>query len=188
LRLRKGESDKFARRTGGTNKVSKRTLSADQVIVPVAIGPFGEIGDVFMRFWDRSANPTPLVFSKERPSAAESAKRAVSIDTPWNLLGKADNCWREEKGKTPFDGSYLSPLPSCWANQQLGLVCCSQLANHINASFNHLRDDPCGTEYCHKVPSAPVMADSSGLFERVCGCSSPNNPFCLIEESTTINV
>jgi hypothetical protein len=156
LRLRKGESDKFARRTGGTNEVSKRTLSADQVIgeimeasysfIPVAIGPFGEIGDIFMRFWDGSANPTPFSFPRERPYAAEAAKRAVSIDTPWNLLGKADDRWREEKGSKPFDGSYLSPLPSIWANQQLGLVCCSQLANHINASFNHLRHDPAGSD------------------------------------------
>ena len=54
--------------------------------------------------------------------------------------------WREEKGKTPFDGSYLSPLPSIWANQQMGLVYCSQLANHFNASFNHLRHNPSGSE------------------------------------------
>ena len=122
LRLRKGQSDKFARRTGGTNQVSKRTLSADQVIgeimdtnysfIPVAIGPFGEIGDVFMRFWDGSVNPAPLAFPKEHHNATEASKRAVSIDTPWNLLGKTDDRWREEKGKTLFDGSYLSPLPS----------------------------------------------------------------------------
>jgi hypothetical protein len=75
LCLRKGESDKFARRTGGTNEVSKRTLSADQVIgeildanysfIPIAIDPFGEVGDVFMRFWDGSVNLTPLAFPKE---------------------------------------------------------------------------------------------------------------------------
>jgi hypothetical protein len=49
LCLWKGESDKFARRTGGMNEVSKRTLSADQVMgeimnanysfIPVAIRP-----------------------------------------------------------------------------------------------------------------------------------------------------
>jgi hypothetical protein len=121
-------------------------LEASYSFIPVAIGPFGEIGDIFMRFWDDSANPTPFSFPRERPYAAEAAKRAVSIDTPWNLLGKADDRWREEKGNRPFDGSHLSPLPSIWANQQLGLVCCSQLANHINASFNHLRHDPAGSD------------------------------------------
>ena len=33
--------------------------------IPVVIGPFGEIGDVFMRFWDGSVKPTLLVFPKE---------------------------------------------------------------------------------------------------------------------------
>jgi hypothetical protein len=107
--------------------VSKRTLSADQVIKEI-IGPFGEIGNVFIKFWDGSVNSALLA-------------------TPWDLLGKADVSWREEKGKTLFDGSYLSsPLPRIWVNQQLGLVCCSQLANHINTSFNHLCHDPAGSE------------------------------------------
>jgi hypothetical protein len=131
--------------------VSQKTLSADQVIgeivdtnysfIPVDIGPFGEIGDVFMRFWDENVNPAPLAFPKQRSNAAEASKRAVSIGTQWDLLGKADARWREERGATLFDGSYLLPLPSIWTNQQLGLVCCSQLANHINASFNHPRQD-----------------------------------------------
>ena len=42
-------------------------------------------------------------------------------------------------------------------------------------------------QYCHKVPSALVMADSSSLLERVGGCSSPNNPFCHLGEPTTMN-
>jgi hypothetical protein len=117
-------------------------MDANYSFIPVTIGPFGEIGNVFMRFWDASVNPAPLAFPKERPNTTEASKRAVSIDTPWNLFGKADDRWREEKGKPLFDGSYLLPLPSIWANQQLGLVCYSQLANHINASFNHLRHDP----------------------------------------------
>jgi hypothetical protein len=52
---------KFARRTGGTNEITKRTLSADEVIgkimdanfsfIPIAVGAFGEIGSTFLRFW-----------------------------------------------------------------------------------------------------------------------------------------
>ena len=77
LRLREGERKKFARRTGGTNDVTARTLSADEVIgeindsncafIPIAIGPFGETGSLFKRFWDGS-NPIPLPnFSSDRP-------------------------------------------------------------------------------------------------------------------------
>ena len=87
-------------------------MDANYSFIPVAIGPFGEIGDVFMQFWDGSVNPAPLALPKELPDAAEASKRAVYIDTPWDLLRKSDPSWREEKGKTLFDGSYLSPLPS----------------------------------------------------------------------------
>jgi hypothetical protein len=34
---------------------------------------------------------------------------------------------------------YLAPLPSVWANQRLGLVCQSNLSNHINASFSKIK-------------------------------------------------
>ena len=155
LRLREGERKKFARRTGGTNDITARTLSADEVIgeindtncafIPIAIGPFGETGSLFKRFWDGS-NPLPLPnYNDDRPQAKRAALRAISGTTPWDILGKADARWKSEHGSTPFDGSYLTNLPSTWAKQQLGIVCATQLANHINASFNHLRYDPSGT-------------------------------------------
>eukprot|EP00956_Cyclotella_meneghiniana_P035863 scaffold118784_cov60-Cyclotella_meneghiniana.AAC.4 len=155
LRLREGERKKFARTTGGTNNVTSKTLSADEVIgeindanysfIPIAIGPHGEVGSVFKRFWDGS-DPLPLPsFSKDQPEAKRAAERSISIHiTPWNILGKADARWKSERGSALFDGSYLSALPSTRAKQQLGLICCSQLANHINTSFNHLTYNPKG--------------------------------------------
>eukprot|EP00956_Cyclotella_meneghiniana_P005015 scaffold6196_cov69-Cyclotella_meneghiniana.AAC.1 len=114
LRLREGERKKFARRTGGTNNVTSKTLSADEVIgeindanysfIPIAIGPHGEIGSVFKRFWDGS-DPLPLPsFSKDRLEAKRAAERSISIHTPWNILGNADARWKSEKGSTLFDG------------------------------------------------------------------------------------
>jgi hypothetical protein len=56
LHLGDGEKLKFARWTGGTNKLTKRTLSADQVIgkiiggnncfIPIAVDPYGELGSL----------------------------------------------------------------------------------------------------------------------------------------------
>jgi hypothetical protein len=66
------------------------------------------------------------------------------VETPWDILGKADAQSKKQRGSNPFDGSHLSSTPSIWANQQLGLVCCTQLANHINTSFNNLRRCPDG--------------------------------------------
>jgi hypothetical protein len=69
LRLRDGEKMKFACRTGGTNKITKRTLSADEVIgeimnanfsfIPIAIGAFGEICSTFLQF-SGGTNPMAL--------------------------------------------------------------------------------------------------------------------------------
>ena len=121
LRLREGERKKFARRTGGTNNVTSKTLSAaDEVVgeinnanysfIPIAIGPHGEIGSIFKCFWDGS-DPLPLPsFSKDRPEAKWAAERSISIHTPWNILGK--------RGSALFDGSYLSALPSTWAKRE----------------------------------------------------------------------
>ena len=140
---------KFTRRTGGTNEITKRTFSADEVIgeimdenfsfIPIAVGAFGEIGITFLRFWD-GTDPIALPnFPEDRPHAKQAALRAISANTPYDIIGRADKLWRAEQGDTPFNGSFLSPSPSIWANQQLGLICCTSLANHINTSFNHLR-------------------------------------------------
>ena len=64
--------------------------------------------------------------------------------TPYNTSSSHLSRWKSEHGNSFFDGSYLTNLPSTWAKQQLGIVCSTQLANHINTSFNHLRYDPSG--------------------------------------------
>eukprot|EP00956_Cyclotella_meneghiniana_P037754 scaffold143726_cov74-Cyclotella_meneghiniana.AAC.5 len=154
LRLREGERKKFARCRGGTNEITSKTLTPDEVIgeindanysfIPIAIGPFGEMGSIFRRFWNGS-DPLPLpTFPNNRPQAARAARRAISADTPWDILGKADARWKSERGTTFFDGSYLTSLPSIWAKQQYGTVCSTQIANHIHTSFTHLVYDPSG--------------------------------------------
>ena len=62
--------------------------------------------------------------------------------TPWDVLEKANWRWKTERGNVLLSDSYLCALPSTWAKQQFGLVCASQLADHINTSFNHLTYDP----------------------------------------------
>jgi hypothetical protein len=104
LRLRDGEKMKFARRTGGTNPITNKTLSADQVIgeildtnnafIPLAVGPFGEYGSLFRRFIE-SHRVLPLPsFSTDRPNATRAAALAVNNRTPYNVFGKADKIWK----------------------------------------------------------------------------------------------
>jgi hypothetical protein len=139
---------KFARRTGGTNPITNKTLSADQVIgeildtnnafIPIAVGPFGEFGSLFRRFIE-SHRELPLPsFSTDRPNATRAAALAVNNRTPYSVFGKADKIWKESHGSRLFDGSYMSQLSSTWANQRLGLATVTHLANHINTSLTKI--------------------------------------------------
>jgi hypothetical protein len=141
LRLRDGEKMKFARRTGGTNPITNRTLTADEVIgeildsnnafIPIAVGPFGKLGTLLRRFIENcKVLPLPT-FSQDRPNASRAAERATTNRTPYDVLSKADRTWRKTHGHTLFDGSYLSQTPSVWANQRIGLATVTHLANHI---------------------------------------------------------
>ena len=152
LRLREGEREKFARRRGSTNTLTKRTLSADQIIgeimtanntfIPIAVGPNGEFGSLFRRFLEGDNALQLPSFSSERPNALLAAERAVSSKTPFDILGKADKQWKRTNGNSLFGRNYTSAIPSIWANQQLGLITQTYLANHIKASFSKLRFDP----------------------------------------------
>jgi hypothetical protein len=149
LRLRDGEKMKFARRTGGTNPITNKTLSADEVIgeildtnsvfIPIAVGPFGEFGSLFRRFIE-SHRILPLPeFSADGPNATRAAALAFTNRTPYNVLGKADMIWKESHGSKLFDGSYMSQSPSTWANQRLGLATVTNLANHINTCLTKIK-------------------------------------------------
>ena len=148
LRLREGEKIKFARRSGGTNTLTQKTLTADEVIgeildgnnsfVPIAIGPFGDMGSLIQRFLDDSPTLPLPTFSRDRPNATRAAERAVNFRTPYNVLGQADKQWKHKYGNSLFDGSYLSNTPSNWANQRLGLAVATHLANHINTSLSRM--------------------------------------------------
>jgi hypothetical protein len=149
LHLRDGEKQKFARRNGGTNKLTKRTLTADQVIgeiingnnafIPIPVGLHGEFGSIFRRFLNGS-NPLPLPnFRADRPNALCAAEIATTNRTPYDILGKADKAWKAEHPDKLFGGTYLAPLPSVWANQRLGLACQSNLSNHINALLSKIK-------------------------------------------------
>jgi hypothetical protein len=151
LRLRDGEKMKFARRMGGTNPITTKTPSADEVIgeildtnnvfVPIAVGPFGEFDSLFRRFieWHKIL-PLPT-FSPDPQNATRAAALLVTNLTSYNVLNinKADTIWKESRGSKLFDGSYMSQSSSTWANQRLGLAIVIHLANHINTSLSKIK-------------------------------------------------
>ena len=149
LRLRYGEKMKFARSRGSTNPITKQTIPADNIIgelmtsnnvfLPIAVGPHGELGSIFRRFLqgdDALALPT---FQDDRPNAKLAAERAISSRTPFDVLGKANKSWFKTNGHSFFGGTYLSSTPELWANQQLGLTIQTHLATHIKCSLNKIK-------------------------------------------------
>ena len=145
------EWKKSERNRGGTNVLTKRTLTPDEVIgeileanysfIPIAIGPHGEIGSLFNRFL-HGGNTLPLpTFNKDRPNAERerAAKRCIYTSTPWGILDKADKQWKHAHGDRLFGANYLTPLPSSWADQQLGLTFITHISNHIFSSFKNIK-------------------------------------------------
>jgi hypothetical protein len=74
----------------------------------------------------------------DHPNAARAAKLATNYRTAYNIFGKADKKWKARNLSKCFEDSYLSQLPSIWANQKLGLATSTHLANHINNSLTKL--------------------------------------------------
>jgi hypothetical protein len=189
LRLREGERLKFVRRTGGTNKITKRTLSADEVIgeimdgnnclIPIAVGPYGELGSLFRRFL-RGDTVIPITnFDPDRPHARRAYDRATHIRTPYDILGKADKAWKRDHGDSLFGFSYLAPTPSTWADQQIGLVCQTSIANHIKASFTKMTFGNGG----HTSPDSPrTVVDTEEEWQYHDG----DFPLDLMDEPETI--
>jgi hypothetical protein len=148
LHLRDGERMKFAQPRGGTNPITAQTIPPDDVIceiinsnqafIPIATGPFGGFGSLFCHFID-NINTLPIPsFPVDRPNAARAAKVATNHRTPYKVFGKADEKWKATNPSKCFNGSYLSQLPSTWANQKLELATITHLANHINNSLTKL--------------------------------------------------
>eukprot|EP00956_Cyclotella_meneghiniana_P001063 scaffold1261_cov50-Cyclotella_meneghiniana.AAC.4 len=144
-----GEKKKFESPRGGINNVTGVTLTGDQAIgqiininqalIPIAIGPFGEIGELFMRFlylYGTAPRSLPKI-SSSKPNTQRALDLAISNKVPSNILGRAKDVWSHIEHLEFFDGSYLAGNPQIWAEQQLGLACVTQLGRHILRSYRN---------------------------------------------------
>ncbi|KAL3770792.1 hypothetical protein ACHAWO_005713 [Cyclotella atomus] len=126
-------------RTLSADEVIGEILDANNVFVPIAVGPFGEFGSLFRWFIERHRVLPLPTFSTDQPNATRAAERAITNRTPYDVFGKADLIWKDTHRHKLFDGSYLSQQPSIWANQRLGLATSTHLANHINTSLTKVK-------------------------------------------------
>ena len=112
LSLREGEQKKFARSRGGTNAITGKILTPDEVIgeindanqcfIPIAIEPHGEIGSTFRRFWDGS---DPFLF----PPLKNHTHRLDELLFKLGLSRHSGTYWakRTSGGKPNTAGLYL---------------------------------------------------------------------------------
>jgi hypothetical protein len=121
------------------DEVIGEILDNNNVFIPIAVGPFGELGTLF-RWFIENCKVLPLpTFSQDRPNATSAAEQATTHRMPYDVLTKADKAWRKTHGHALFDGSYLSQSPSVWANQRISLATITHLANHINTSLTKMQ-------------------------------------------------
>ena len=89
------EKTKFERPRGGTNSITGVTLTGDQALgqildsnqalIPIAIGPFGELGQIFMRFLYGTPPKSLPKISASKPNAQRALNLATSIKVPSNI-------------------------------------------------------------------------------------------------------
>ena len=131
---------------GYTNKRTKVTISRDQALkalheknialCPFTIDHFGSLGErgrLFLFGHSHNDPPLPLnIDSTTHPNAALMDSIICGGGAPVGFLHQATRTWRDNlppKTRTRhYGGSYLSPTPAVWAEQQLGLGITKSLA------------------------------------------------------------
>ena len=150
LQLQEGEKAKYHRQKGGTNPVTKETLSGDQIVgellddgmslVPMAVSPYGLFGGASQRFWygtEKHYYPPPKL---SKPNAIRAANIATSLKVPYNILQRANDVWRFKRPGEFFGGSYKAMDPKTYVNQQFGRLVCVANGSHIIRAMETLGD------------------------------------------------
>ena len=111
-------------------------LDSNQALIPIDIGPFGELGEIFMQFLYGTAPRSLPKISASKPNAQRALDLATSNKVPSNVLGQAKDVSSYREHLEFFDGSYLAGNPQILAEQQkLGLACVTHLGQHILRSY-----------------------------------------------------
>jgi len=143
LQLEEGEQKKFQRARGGTDPITKVSLSGDQIIgeivnndmglIPMAISPYGKFGSIANRFWygTHARIPPKLLTSKDRPNAIKAAKLSVGAKVPSGVLHRANKVWRLQHPGKMYGGSYKAMDPMTHTNQLFGRLVCTANGAHI---------------------------------------------------------
>ena len=149
--MRDGEKEKFCRK-GHTEKGTNLTLSGDEVIgkvlktnnalIPVTVTEFGHFGSLFERFlFGKEAMKIPN-FRNNQKNSKQAAALARSVKVPFGILKRANEIWRTKHSEEFYGFSYKAMDPLSYAEQQLGLITITAIANHIQRAYRKVKSQP----------------------------------------------
>lgn len=156
LRLQDGEIKKY-KRTGHTDKTTRVTSTGDELIgglhtinsalIPITVNEFGEFGSLFNKFlYGTPALPLPAFDEETQRNAKSMAQIARSNKVPHGVLPRANAIWKKEHPDEFYGYSYKAMDPMTWAEQQLGLITSTAIANHILRAHGKVQTKLAGPE------------------------------------------
>ena len=137
--LREGKKKMFCHK-GKTDKESGISYNGDEImsligrnnmiLIPASITPHGHTGPLLNRFlYDH--NTTPHNMYKNRPNDQRCEESARSTKAPHDILGRANQIWRNTNPQHSFSGSYKAMDPRTHLDQCFGLVMSALRTSHL---------------------------------------------------------
>ena len=164
--MRDGTADPYNSTSLTGEEIIHELLDSGQVLLPLAISPYGRWGPMFHKFLFGKLYTADHGFPKSRPSAERMYHRGMSHPSPTNLVQSATTNWKRSKPKTQlfYGHSYTIPTPKEYILQKLGLAIDNALSLHIrdvqqghmSAPIDH-NDEDFTPEPEHISVDTPVM-------------------------------
>jgi hypothetical protein len=146
-------------------------------LIPFAISPLGLFGPTMNKFL-HGIDPMPhTIYPRSFPHAYNMAKRSISNAVPSNILHRGNEIWKTQHPNKFFGGSYKSPDPLTYVNQQFGReVCFANGSSGLMACLSFLGSGPrsksCPTHSIDDTLSPTTTCSTDPVaFRRLCDAS-----------------
>ena len=81
-------------------------------------------------------------FRNNQKNAKQAAALARSVKVPFGILKQANDIWQTEHSEEFYGFSYKAMDPLSYAEQQLGLITTTAIANHILRAYRKVKSRP----------------------------------------------
>jgi hypothetical protein len=131
--MRDGSGDPYNNNTLTGEEIMAALLRAGTALLPVAIGPYGRMGPMFLHFLFGTWAGPHYKFNRRRPMAQKMYNQVMLHLATSGIIPLATSNRRREKPHTQYfyGHSYTAPTPHKFILQQLGLAISNAIALHI---------------------------------------------------------